>query len=121
MAQSNRETVGWSCSSYCRNVSVVDRSSGKVMIEITRYFRTTHPRKHLSACVSFPCVCTVWILTFSMPKNLSLPSSRMGPASSRCFSKGVKGGALGSFLAVDDPVDGLAAYFLAEISVRPMI
>lgn len=120
MGQSNRETVGWSCSSYCPIVSVVERSS-KVMMEITRYFRTTHSRKHLSACVSFPCVRAVWILTFSMPKNLSLPSSRMGPASSRCFSKGVKGGALGSFLAVDDPVDGLAACFLAEISVGPMI
>lgn len=36
---------------------------------------------------------------FSKPKNLSLPSGRIGPASARSFSRGVGCGALGSFFA----------------------
>ena len=49
------------------------------------------------------------ILTFSNPQNLSLPSSRRGPGgtSRRDFSRGVIWRALGSFLAGDDPADGL--------------
>lgn len=39
-------------------------------------------------------------LTFSKPKNLSLPSGLTGPATSaRCFSSGVGWGAFGSFFA----------------------
>lgn len=53
-----------------------------------------------------------------MPKNLSLPSLRIGPASSRCFSRGVKGGALGSFFDAEDPVRGLEACFRLGISVQ---
>lgn len=48
-------------------------------------------------------------LTFSIPKNLSLPSVRKGPASMRSLSRGVCWGALGSFLVGDDPVSGLDA------------
>ena len=46
-------------------------------------------------------------LTFSKPQNLSLPSVRIGPASNRCFSKGVIWGPLASFFEGDEPVAGL--------------
>lgn len=46
-------------------------------------------------------------LTFSKPKNLSLPSPRRGPALSSSFSSGVTSGALGSFLTGMLPVAGL--------------
>ena len=39
-------------------------------------------------------------LTFSRPQNLSLPSSRRGPASASSFSNGVGGIAFGSFLTL---------------------
>jgi hypothetical protein len=45
--------------------------------------------------------------TFSIPKNLSLPSSRIGPALSRSFSSGVWGWEVVSFLDGDEPIDGL--------------
>jgi hypothetical protein len=46
-------------------------------------------------------------LTFSKPKNLSLPSPRRGPALRSSFSSGVASGALGSFLTGMLPVAGL--------------
>jgi hypothetical protein len=46
-------------------------------------------------------------LTFSKPKNLSLPSPRRGPALRSSFSSGVTSGALGSFLTGMLPVAGL--------------
>lgn len=46
-------------------------------------------------------------LTFSKPQNLSLPSARIGPASSRCFSRGVIWGVLASFFEGDAPEVGL--------------
>jgi hypothetical protein len=46
-------------------------------------------------------------LTFSKPKNLSLPSPRRGPALSSSFSSGVASGALGSLLTGMLPVAGL--------------
>lgn len=46
-------------------------------------------------------------LTFSKPKNLSLPSPRRGPALTSSFSSGVGSGALGSFLMGAVPVAGL--------------
>ena len=57
-------------------------------------------------------------LTFSRPQNLSLPSSRKGPGgmSIRYFSRGVIWRALGSFLAGDDPVDGLEVPYGREIN-----
>jgi hypothetical protein len=47
------------------------------------------------------------LLTFSKPKNLSLPSPRSGPAWTSIFSSGVGSGALGSFFAGVEPVAGL--------------
>jgi hypothetical protein len=47
------------------------------------------------------------VLTFSKPKNLSLPSPRRGPALSSSFSSGVASGALGSFFVGMLPVAGL--------------
>ena len=46
-------------------------------------------------------------LTFSNPKNLSLPSARRGPALTRSFSSGVESGALGSLLTGAVPAAGL--------------
>jgi hypothetical protein len=46
-------------------------------------------------------------LTFSNPKNLSLPSLRSGPALRSSFSSGVTSGALGSFLTGMLPGAGL--------------
>ena len=48
-------------------------------------------------------------LTFSIPKNLSLPSIRKGPALFNIFSKGVCGMDAASFLAGAPPFEGLAA------------
>jgi hypothetical protein len=45
----------------------------------------------------------LWRVTFSIPKNLSPPSSLMGPASARNFSSAVGRGALGSLFAVGVP------------------
>lgn len=42
---------------------------------------------------------------------------RMGPASRRCFSRGVKGAELVSFFEVD-PVDGLETCVFLNISVH---
>jgi hypothetical protein len=52
-------------------------------------------------------------LTFSKPKNLSLPSLRRGPALTRSFSSGVGSGALGSFLAGVVPAAGLVGAYSA--------
>ena len=46
-------------------------------------------------------------LTFSKPQNLSLPSSRIGPDSNKCFSKALIWGPLASFFEGDEPVEGL--------------
>lgn len=46
-------------------------------------------------------------LTFSKPKNLSLPSPRNGGALASSFSSGVGSGALGSFLTGVVPAAGL--------------
>ena len=46
-------------------------------------------------------------LTFSKPKNLSLPSARTGPALTSSFSRGVASGALASFLMGMVPGAGL--------------
>lgn len=51
--------------------------------------------------------------TFSNPKNLSLPSARIGPASARSFSSGVGCGALGSFFTGALLAAGLAGLYLA--------
>jgi hypothetical protein len=50
---------------------------------------------------------TARALTFSKPKNLSLPSARRGPAFTSSFSRGVGSGALASFLTGMLPVAGL--------------
>ncbi len=58
--------------------------------------------------MSYPSFC--WgQLTFSIPKNLSLPSSRMGPAFRSIFSSGVCCGAFGSFLFGELAAEGLVA------------
>lgn len=48
-------------------------------------------------------------LTFSIPKNLSLPSSRNGPESNSIRSKGVGIGTAWSFFPADADVDELFA------------
>ena len=59
--------------------------------------------------------------TFSMPKNLSLPSDRTGPvASARCFSKGVGCGALGSFFAGAD-LAAESALFCAQLRCQHVL
>lgn len=40
---------------------------------------------------------------FSKPQNLSLPSSRIGPAFARSLSSGLNRGACGSFLDGEEP------------------
>jgi hypothetical protein len=52
-------------------------------------------------------------LTFSKPKNLSLPSLRRGPALTRSFSSGVGSSALGSFLTGVVPAAGLVGAYSA--------
>ena len=49
-------------------------------------------------------------LTFSKPKNLSLPSVLMGPASARSLSRGVSWGAFGSFLVGVLPAEVSAGF-----------
>jgi len=49
-------------------------------------------------------------LTFSKPKNLSLPSILMGPASARSLSRGVSWGAFGSFLVGVLPAEVSAGF-----------
>lgn len=56
-------------------------------------------------------------LTFSKPKNLSLPSPRKGPALTRSFSSGVGSGALGSFLTGVVPAAGLDGAY-STVSVQ---
>lgn len=56
-------------------------------------------------CAQEHCDTVDMQLTFSKPKNLSLPSSRNGPASWSSFSKGVGGGAPRSFFALLAAVD----------------
>jgi hypothetical protein len=67
-------------------------------------FRTTHEAR--LAC-GLPGSHDEAALTFSKPKNLSLPSPRRGPAFTSSFSSGVGSGALGSFLTDAVPAAGL--------------
>lgn len=57
--------------------------------------------EYVSAMDDFSCLAED--PTFSKPQNLSLPSSRKGPASSKCRSRGVMCCVLGSFFEGEDP------------------
>lgn len=58
-------------------------------------------------------------LTFSIPKNLSLPSSRRGPASSNNLPSGDCGVVLASFFEGDDPIEGLVAPYTSSWRYQP--
>ena len=58
-------------------------------------------------------------LTFSKPKNLSLPSSRRGPAFCNIFSSGVISGTGSSFfLAARSFATGVAEFYRDVLSAR---
>lgn len=65
----------------------------------------------------------IFALTFSMPKNLSLPSPRTGPESSSIFSRGVIGKAWLSFFgdAIVDVGDSGPYIVVLEESVTMLL